>query len=66
MTTDDEIYREIVDSHPDDLITIYRYIAWVKFRRTMHNQFYFRAHWVAPAVQYHWVGNYDRMDSRAF
>lgn len=59
--TDDDIRRALSDSHPDDLPAIRKYVAWVQFKRMIHNAFYFRAHWIrsnkqAPmAAEYHWV-----------
>lgn len=58
----EEIYLALLLTHPADLHTIRRYIAWVSFRRRMHNQFYFMAHWVPNstarkiATQHaHWI-----------
>jgi len=42
----DEIYEALKESHPADRYQIKKYIAWVGFRRTMHDQFYIQAHWV--------------------
>lgn len=49
------IYTALQQSHPEDLETIRKYIAWVKFRRNMHDVFYFSAHWVKPSRRAHWV-----------
>lgn len=50
-----EILRALHDSHPDDLRVIRRYVAWVAFRRRMHNEFYPAVHWVSPSQAYHWI-----------
>jgi hypothetical protein len=42
----DEIYEALFQSHPADRNQIKKYIAWLKFRRNMHDQFYMPAHWV--------------------
>jgi len=46
----EEIYTELRLIHPADRLQIKRYIAWVGFRRRMHNEFYLQVHWVARAL----------------
>ncbi len=42
---------EILDtSDSSDLYAIRKYIAWVQFRRQMHDVFYTKAHWVQRSV----------------
>lgn len=48
MNIDEQIAQAVAESHPHDLPTIRRYIAWVKFRRKIHNTFYARVHWIKP------------------
>lgn len=49
MNIDERIAQAVLESHPHDLVTIRRYIAWVKFRRKIHNAFYAPGrHWVRP------------------
>ena len=73
MMLENEIHDALNKTDPADIHNIKRYVAWVAFRRRMHNQFYFLAHWVispAPILeiegqgrsiprskQYHWVAN---------
>lgn len=54
--TIEEIIAALLVAHPDDYPKIRRYIAWVKFRRMMHDQFFLAAYWVRPFKKYHWVG----------
>lgn len=42
----DEIYEALSESDPADRYQIKKYIAWLRFRRKMHDQFYVAAHWV--------------------
>ena len=42
----DEIIQALKESNPADRYQIKRYIAWLRFRRKMHDQFYTPAHWV--------------------
>lgn len=46
----DEIRNALEQTHPADRHTIKRYIAWVRFRRQMYNEFYQFAHWVNHPV----------------
>lgn len=55
MDIDEQLAQAIFDSDPEDLQTIRKYIAWVKFRRKMNYTFYPCAHWVAPKQKYHWI-----------
>ncbi len=50
-----QIFTAIQQAHPDDFETIRKYIAWVKFRRTVTDVFYYAAHWVRSGRRYHWV-----------
>lgn len=53
----DDFRGELRRVHPCDLPAIRRYIAWVQFRRAMHEAFYHPVHWVQPgARRVHWVG----------
>jgi len=52
----EDIITAILLTHPHDMNTIKRYIAFVKFRRMMYDQFYAPVHWVKSARQYHWAG----------
>lgn len=60
MDIDELIARELFDVHPQDLQTICKYIAWVKFRRNVHHNFYSPVHWILPTPKpkptAHWVG----------
>ena len=52
----DELKRALQQTHPDDLPAIRKYVAWVQFRRVVHQAFYFNAHWVKPvSFKAHWV-----------
>lgn len=51
----DDIFAALMLAHPSDLGTIKHYIRWVKFRRVIHNRFYFNAYWVRSGRKYHWV-----------
>jgi len=42
----EEIHTALQKTHPADMYQIKRYIAWVGFRRRMHNEFYLVAHWL--------------------
>jgi hypothetical protein len=53
--TIEEIFTALRQTHPADLPTIKRFVAWVKFRRRMHNEFYLTIHWVHTSRPYHWV-----------
>lgn len=56
MDVINEIHRAMRQAHESDIPTIKQYIAWVVFRRRMHDRFYFRAHWVQKSAQRaHWV-----------
>ena len=52
----DEIIEALLLASPSDLPAIRKYIAWVKYRRMIHNGFYSPPHWVKPVNKYHWVG----------
>ena|GEM_PF-3457452 len=61
MSIDEQIFLALVQSDPNDLPAIRRYIAWVKMRRQIHNHFYMFPHWILPhksqePKKYHWVG----------
>jgi hypothetical protein len=62
MGIDEQIAQAIFESHSNDLLAIRKYIAWVKFRRTVHHAFYKPPHWVSPVLlakpkqTAHWVG----------
>lgn len=57
MANDDELYQALFQSHFEDMKKIRNYVKWVKFRRAIHNMFYFQAHWVHSSTQQaHWVG----------
>ncbi len=49
------MFTAIQQAHHEDLETIRKYIAWVKFRRNVTDVFYFSAHWVRSGQRYHWV-----------
>ncbi len=51
------IFTALQQTHQDDLETIRKYIAFVKFRRTVTDVFYFAAHWVRSGRRHHWVGS---------
>jgi len=57
MDIDELLAQAIFESHKLDLQTIRKYVAWVKFRRVMNNQFYFNAHWLTRSSRkQHWIG----------
>lgn len=51
----EEIIAALMLSHPHDIQTIKRYVAWVKFRRTIHHAFYRQVHWVKTSQRVHWI-----------
>lgn len=52
----DQLRATLRQSHPEDLRVIAHYIAWVKFRRRVHQVFYQKpVHWIRPARKMHWV-----------
>jgi hypothetical protein len=54
----DEIIAALLLSHSADLQSIKKYVAWVRYRRMMHNAFYTGTHWVQSSRKYHWVGRW--------
>lgn len=46
----EDIRAALQQTHPADHYTIKKYIAWVRFRRQMHNEFYQFAHWVNKSI----------------
>jgi len=56
-----EIYQAVLETHPNDLHTVKIYIAWVGFRRRVHDGFYLQVHWIkssgtrATTPRAHWV-----------
>jgi len=51
----EEIFAALLVTHPSDIPIIKKYVAWVSFRRRMHNEFYLAVHWVSSAPSYHWI-----------
>ncbi len=60
----DEIIIALLLTHPSDIGTIKRYVAWVKFRRRIHNQFYPAVHWVRSSQRAHWIGSINYLSER--
>lgn len=52
----EDIFAALLVAHPSDYPAIRKYIAWVEFRRVMHNTFYQPVHWAQSEKRYHWVG----------
>lgn len=55
MDINEQLAQAIYESHPEDLQTIRKYIAWVKLRRKVHHAFYPSVHWIASERKYHWI-----------
>ncbi len=55
MSIIDEIITTLLLSSPGDLRAVRQYIGWMKMRRVVNGQFYFRAHWVQRSPGYHWI-----------
>jgi hypothetical protein len=60
MNIDEQIFLALMQSDPNDLPVIRRYVAWVRLRRRIHDLFYTSHQWVLPdhieENKYHWVG----------
>ena len=53
----EEIFAALLIAHPSDKPAIKKFVAWIKFRRRMYNEFFMDSHWVQSENRYHWIGS---------